>query len=539
MFKRNLFPFTRKKRSGSLLPPNPTPSGSFAFAGGGTISNPSSWGKWLQNQPAPSARPNHRLHHLTCYVRGFEAEYDISLDLAERWGYALNVGYVKNIDRSIADAAVSSPVTVSGKLLKLAIANPSRYPIAGALEQKFPGADSTPEGYLRDAGGSVIGAWSPAATPSAMLAATNYKLDYLRKLTAAGARIVTIYDGGETGLGVSGSDPAGNYGRDPRVVADKSPNETWVQYISRKKGVQLRQFFGAVKSIVPNRESYVYYVSAANPYVNIPANDQTNWDYNQIFNVGDLPSGSVYYRDYFTAASGMGNDAVVDRAYKSQLTHWTAAVAEQIQNYGQTTSYNFVSGGFGHTTDTGVPIPGDFLMSILSYKGFLKCMYATGQIGGVAGYFSEDADPELPQYTPFNAANPPHWLLQQQALGEVHARFSWLDDYILDGDLLPGIDSHPVKPSLPSYELPTYNKLSIFFIRNSGIRCFVRKLRSASKWLIVLWVPETPNGSTGSDLSIWIRDIPTVEAIELMARGQGSIYTIDRTSGSTVITQQD
>jgi hypothetical protein len=67
------------------------------------------------------------------------------------------------------------------------------------------------------------------------------------------------------------------------------------------------------------------------------------------------------------------------------------------------------------------------------YMGFLKCCYTAGMIGAVAGYFAypkrgfgEDLGDEMP-----------HWLKQMMALSYVQALFSYLDDFLRSGDLLP------------------------------------------------------------------------------------------------------
>ena len=516
----------------------------FTFEGGGTIPTPTSWGQWLKNQPAPRSKPGHKLDHLTIYTSGNFQEYDLSLDLNQRWGYALNVGYCNDYERTIADAKLPTPVTTSGKLLRLAIDDPAKYPVALATTQIWyrdepytQASKMLKEAYLRDAAGNVIGDWSPEATPLAMSISIEFKCAPLVAMQALGINVTNIYDGGERGLHITGDTPNASFGLDPRVVAARG-SEDWVQYISRKKGEHLRLLYNRIKEIFPNRTNYVWYSACGSPFSAIPGARNYGYLYSEINNVHDLPSGSWYWRDTAISSAGMGNPSITDRAYFDVFTHWMEAVEEQEVQYHQTASYNFVSAG---TLNGGNPAY--FFLPIPSYKGFLKCMYATGQRGAVAGYFADDVDPRSANYPAFNPSTPPHWILQQMALGEVHARFTWLDEYILDGDLLPGVGSGKIKSYLPPYEFTANKKVGDFYAPIPDIRVLVRKRKQQDKWLVVLWAAEqgTPLTAvtTSPDKLAWVKDIPGLPPIEFTASGEGSIYTVVRTDGNLVITRMD
>lgn len=519
-----------RRRKSNISTSTPPPPSGFAFTPGtGSATN---WGTWSRSQPSPVFKPGHKLHYLSLYIYGFEQEYDLALDQADRWGYALNVGYVVDTDNVVTDSKLATPVTSKGKLLKKAVADPAKYPIAAAVGQVFPPANLAPGGYVKDSNGSITGEWSPAATPQAMATAVNYKMDALRKLKATGARIAVAQDGGETGVHVPGSAKALREA-DPAIIADRGSLE-WTDYISRRKADQHKLVFDAVKTEIPDRQNYVYYPCAGNPYQNIPGVADSNFDYQYMQTICDLPSGSVYFRDFFSSTAGMGNPTIRDRAYYDQLTHWLAAVAEQI-SYGKPLSYCYVSAGYNHE------LGGDessFFLNLVSYKGFLKCMYASGMLGGIAGYFSPDCAVQHPRYTSYSANNPPHWLLQQMLLGEIHARFSWLDEYIVNGDLLPGT-AGLVKPNLPSYEMGAYRKVGVTYQIIPNIRVLCRKLKTADKWLVVAWSPELDYNIPGADTSFVFRGIPSLGAIDLAAKGNGSIYTIDGTSGIAVVKHED
>jgi hypothetical protein len=256
----------------------------------------------------------------------------------------------------------------------------------------------------------------------------------------------------------------------------------------------------------------------------------------------DIPSGSWYFRDAFATGAGMSNPAWVDRAFVDQLTHFSGSVTEQIANYNQPHSYNFVCGGFRKTYGTG--IEADWFLGLRSYEGFLKCTYALGQLGGVASYFGADAADDLifgvNYYPAYDPLHPPHWVSQMLALGRVHALFSWVDDFILDGDLLPGDGQHRIKGGLPSMECFAKVSRGGFIVRDESIRCFARKLRNANRWLIVCSVAERLDGTDGVNTEIRVDTIPGLPAMSLLARPQGSVYVAElQPSGAVKLTQLD
>lgn len=540
---------SRQSKSQKLrIPVVDQSSKGFAFTGGGTIPSPTTWGQWLKNQPAPVAKPNHKLDRLTIYFATTDQEYDISLDLFDRWGYALNVGYGANHEAIIADAKSTTPVLIAGRLLKLAINDPNKYPVAMGVSQIWyvdePFTQNTrilKEAYLRNAAGDVIGGWSPEATPYAMGISVDYKCSPLAAMQALGINITNIYDGGERGLHVAGETPDADFGRDPRVVAARG-SEDWVNYISRKKGEHTRLTYQRIKEISPNRSTYVYYPISGTPYSAIPGARVYGYNYDQMRNSQDVPNGSVYWRDVAVTAAGMGNPGITDRLYLDQFSHFLEAVAEQIVVYGQTLTYNFVSAGLISGDSPNKPANYYFL-PIPSYKGFLKCMYATGQKGAIAGYFSEDCRPGHPTYPAYDVNKPPHWLLQEMALGEVHARFSWLDDYIFDGDLLPGVGAGRIKKQLPPFEFAATRKAGDFYAPIPEVRVIVRKRKLQDSWLVVLWSPEvgspTTAVTTGLDQLVYVNTIPGLPPIQFVAGGEGSIYTVVKTSAGITTTRLD
>lgn len=498
-----------------------------------------SWGKWVMSQPAPIFKPGHRLTRLSSYIWDQWFEYDLAKDLADRWGYVLNVGYGVDFANAIAQGQTTNPTSDRGKLCKLAITDPTRYPIGAGIRQEYPPMTQTPNAYILDGNNVRHNDYSPEASAADLLVATNFKLESLRAFKAAGMRIDVVYDGGENGLQVPVNAPA-IYGIDPVVVAAKG-NDSWQTYVSRKKAEHQKLIYDAVKADVPNRSVYVYYPNGANAYANIPDAGLYGWDYDQMFNIGDKPSGSVYFRDNFSGLSGMGNPTIRVASYYDQLTHHLTAVAEQIYLYGKKNSYDFVSGGWGRSN---ISEPPAYIYPDLSYKGFLKCMYALGSVGLVAGHFSLDGSVTGAGYPAYSGSVQPSWLKQYLAAGEIHARMSWFDDFIIEGDLVavPGSNDR-IKPWAPNFEQPVSVKIGANYVLTAKHRCFARKLPNINRWMVVVWANEQPGANNtvvdGTTETVYIRQLEGVEPIELVSRPQGSIYIIDKTTATTTVTLQD
>lgn len=506
---------------------------SYGYTAAKTITG-NSWGKWLEAQPSPLFRPNHRLYRLSHYVYGSSADYELNVTQCLSWGYGLRINW-----QYMSDSLLPNPTSIFGQTIKLAADNPQAYPVSGYIAQKYPSIAEADGGYMTYTDGSR-GGWSPEPTAEAMQVATDRKLEPLRAMVARGLNIATVYDGGEEGLHTLGSNPDNRFGRDAKVLAARGA-EPWLTYIADRAGKIFRRFYDAVKVAAPNRQTYVYYITTAHPYSTIPDWQASTLDYSyMVDNAGDLPSGSVYYKDFFTPTSGMGNPNKVDRAYYDQLSHWISAVAEQIIVYNQPLSYNFVSAGWRHNEGKGTEDP--WFLGIASYSGFLKCMYALGQRGGIAGYFSSDAADDYRSgiyYPDYDPTNPPHWLMQQMELGKVHARFSWLDRYILDGDLLQGVGNGRIKQGLPSFEYPCSIVVGEGYQQDISIRCIVRKIRGQDDWLITLWVSERIDGTDGVATQVRVEGIPSLPALDLIAHPQGTLYTVQKTGSNLVIDRAD
>ena len=444
----------------------------------------------LRAQPKPHFRAAHTLPPLTRW--GWVLPFDVRVELAERWGYALEMA---EVNAALVEK-LDDPQSIPSRLCSLAASDPKRYPLAVLVhracgDKKFI-ASLPPETWCRDAEGKPLEAgswkaWSPEAPDAVFEKAGAVSAGYVRKVLAK-APIAILLNGGEYALTVYGH--AGKiWQQDPRIVKAKG-ERSWYDYISQRKAHQERLISDAVRAVCPSRQLYIYYYTDGCPHRNRYGGWWT-WavDYKHMQVVSDLPSGSNYYNHYNSGWTGNSD----------LLTQTLNSVAQQIAE-GDPLSYNWVNGGW-----TRPKLAERAFSDAEHYMGYLKCTYAAGMIGGIAGYFAYPKGgfgADIP-------GEPPSWLAQMLVLARVHALFSHLEDFLRKGDLLAGPLKHRWSKDLPAYELPT---------GDPDARVIVRKHREREAWLIAAW-------AAGGDDRDVEADIPGLGKVSLHARACGSVYT--------------
>jgi hypothetical protein len=149
------------------------------------------------------------------------------------------------------------------------------------------------------------------------------------------------------------------------------------------------------------------------------------------------------------------------------------------------------------------------------YMGYLKCLYTAGTIGGVAGYFSSPKG----AFGADLGDTMPSWLAQQLTLSHAQALFSHLEDFLRQGDLLPGPDMHRWTKSQPAYEFPA---------GDADARVLARRHRERAEWLITAWAA----GGNDREVSVEILELGTVK---ILARKCGSVYRAKLQNGRAVL----
>ena len=436
----------------------------------------------LKAATKPNFKPNHTLIPLSRW--GWEMSYDTRIELAGHWGYALELGgetYPSTV------AALDNSNTITGKLVALAASDPKRYPLFVLAHRPLGnqnGWDKLPETtWCHDADGRRFTnaepwkLWSPEAPDSIFQAAATESANIIREIRKR-APIAVILNGGEDGLNYFGH--SGSYWeKDPKILAAKGKRD-WFDYFSDRKAHQEGIITDAIRAACPDRQVYLWY-----HFDGLPT--WTKWqyafDYKHMRRVSDMPDQSLYYLEFNTGWTG-------DR---DLLTYALDSTAQAL-TFGDRLSYHWVCGGW---------IAGK-LSDRERYMGFLKSLYNSGMVGAVAGYFSypkpgfqEDLGPEVPS-----------WLSQMMDLGQAQALFSHVEDFLREGDLLPGPDKHRIATELPAYEFPT---------GFPETRVLVRKHRQRSEWLITAWAAD------GVERKVTV-EVPDLGKVEVLARPCGTVY---------------
>jgi hypothetical protein len=439
--------------------------------------------QYLKLLPAPKFKSGHTLLPLARF--GYALPFETRVELADRWGYALEWGSYAG---GGTEKALSDPQSDESKVTALAAANPKRYQLAVILARDLP---NTPESiWLHNDRGELVDGrqtWSPEAPVAALQAAAKLRAEPL-KLIRKKAPIAVVLNGGEYGLNVLGGIQS-SCERDPKVVAARGSRD-WFDYISERKAYQESFIAKAVRQILPKRQTYVYYPADSNPHRQRYAGwEQWCYDYKYMRKVSDYPSSSTYFKEFNSGWTGN----------MDILTEVLNSVGQQIK-FGDPLSYNWVCSGWVRADKSAV------FGEIDRYMGFLKCYYMAGTIGCIAGYF---ALPEGGFAVPFDVDRPPDWLRQIVVLARVHALFSHLEEYLRQGDLLPGPKKHIWSKDTPAYEFPS---------EDPDVRVVARKHRQKPTWSIVAWA------ASGNSRPATVT-IPQLGRVSLLARPTGSTYT--------------
>lgn len=439
--------------------------------------------------PKPVFKPNHKLPRLTRF--GYKMPLETNIEMAKNWGYAL---YLSNEYVSVGD---------EHQLLALAASNPGKYPVSyvgwppqthGTRIQQRPDID---EAWTRDVSGNLVK--DPNGNPIQIVSPEapdfvfeRIAADWIAQLNLIQnvAPISMIVNGGEYALGVIGAGKK-YWEQDPKILTAKGDRD-WFDYISERKGHQENIIANAIRNAFPKLDLYVFYNTTNNFRKRYSTWTDWAWDYQYLQNCSDLPVKESYFNHGNTGWTGT-----------DMLSYYLNAKGWEIY-LGNPLSYDFLCGGWVRD------IPNAF-SDIDRYTGYLKMVYTAGMIGGNAGYYSLSE--------PINENNPPHWLLQMKALSHVHALFSYLDNFLYEGDLLPGPMKHIWSQDQPAYEFP---------VGNNAARVVSRKMRNSNEWIISAWA------SDGEDQNVKV-NIPELGNVDLLARKCGSVYRVTFKNGQVKI----
>ena len=452
--------------------------------------------EYLASKTRPTFKSGNTLLPLTRY--GWQLGYDTQVETAN-WGYALQFGTVN----ATTTGDLSNPTSLSAKLVALVKRNPALYRLSVIIPRIDDGITST--AYAVDVNGNPTTTWSPEAPDSVMSDLANTNAGYL-SLVEAQAPVSIVLDNGERYLSVAGWAQT-VLQEDPSIVAAKGA-KTWPDYISERKAYQGMFFTDAVHSVTS--APYIWYEAGGNRWRKYRNSnwDMWDWDYKWMHTTTDYPDNEFYW------TYGQNTGWIADGSGKDMLSMALNAYGYAI-TFDQPLTYNWLSSGW---LRDGVVNNG--FGDIERYYGFLKSIYTMGSLGGIAGYFVE---PPGGFDISFYSDSPPNWLEQMEALGQVHAEFSYLEDFLRNGDLLEGPNTNEWNPDQPAYE---------FYSGHTNTRVLVRKLRDINRWLISVWAAD------GVVRTVPIT-IPILGNITVQAYPAGSLYYAQLVAGQPQITAMD
>jgi hypothetical protein len=469
--------------------------------------------EYLASLEAPAFQQGHTLPPLTRY--GWTLSYDTRVELARRWGYALELGgYVT--EKTVA--RLGDPESVESRLVQLAAEDPETFKLSVICSRRLPQEEAPPETWTRDAEGKLLNAkaesldgtkwqpgrrlvWSPEAPDAVWRMAGQYRAGPIGAVRDR-CRVAIVLNGGEYGLGVLGFAQKA-WEQDPVILAAKG-DTPWYDYVSSRKARAEMIIADKVKRVVPDRELYIYYTTTGGTHRNRHA-DWRQWmyGYEWMKPVSDLASSEHYYMHFNSGWTGRDD----------LLTQALNAKGYEIAN-GQPLCYDWLCAGWPREKGLGSDrlLEDNGLGDLDRYTGLLKCLYAAGMVGGNAGYY---AYPEGGFDASFDKREPPHWLLQIIALSRVHALFSHLESELRHGQLLPGPKMHVWSNDQPAYEFPTGDE---------DVRVVVRKCQEQVTWLAAAWAA---GGETRDVTAV----VPQAGDVTLTARPDGAIYKLHVSNG--------
>lgn len=449
--------------------------------------------EYLRKAEAPVFKAGHQLPPLTRW--GWTLPLETRIELAERWGYALAFGAATESNMAHVDSGFHD----GGRVLRLVADDPETYRLSVMSSRELPAPGTVPDtAWVRDASGRFVDAkgaplesgkaggggrrvWSPAAPTEVWEAAGRLQAGPIEKIREL-APITIILHGGESGIGVAGHHRKA-WESDPRIREDRA-GRPWFPYVSARKAQAETIIAEAIQAAAPDAAHYIDYGAGGN----LARNRFAGWKhwahgFGWMRAVPTLPSAAAYYQHFNSGWTGRYD----------LLTNALNARGREIA-LGQPHAYGWVCGGWKAGKFSEIP----------RYQGFLKCLYASGMVGAVAGYFDY---PKGGFDALFEKDDPPHWLRQLMALAEVHAEFSHHDSFLLESELLPGPDRHRWSQDQPAYEFPT---------GDPDARVLARKHREKDEWLIVAWA------AAGEARNVTV-SIPELGRVELEARPEGTV----------------
>lgn len=399
---------------------------------------------YLEAQPKPYFKPGNTMLPLTrcAYVQPFE----VCREFADNWGYALAVGGDGYLDDGQIKE-LSNPESNIAKTMAWAKTHPGKYKLSVHTNRYDP--PSTEDVWTHDAEGHVLngqaksydgttwspdmrGVISPEAPDSYWIEAGKGRAKCIAEIQKL-VPISIVINSGEWGLGLWGQF-AEAWKKDPKIQnaiqAYVKRGQSLFEYLDDKVTNSQKLLGDEVRKVAPGAV-YIHYTWSGVPHRN-RWGGWKDWGggggYKGLRGVNDLASTECYLNHM-----NSGCDGNMDL-----LTHNLNAIGQQLA-VGDKLMYNWFWAR-------------DPKISMRQYRGYMKCIYMLGTLGGNAGHYDLGSNNAFTDSFPMNA--PPNWLKQQMALSQVQALFSHLEDYLRNGNIVDdGKFKHIWSNEQPAYEL--------------------------------------------------------------------------------------
>lgn len=506
--------------------------------------------QYLQSQIHPTFKAGHRLPPLAKFWPDLVNYDSTAFYEFSRFGYCIYInGY---LSAAGASSELANPASDLSRKVKLYLSDPNRYSLCVAVSKDYVDSSVSaavdigtladyqrqvglmaPETYLRYANGdTILGEayywrkpcmlWSPEGH-TAWQTMAHQRAEGLRRLKAAGVnRIEIIMNSGEYGSRTDAYDSV-SLARDPRVVAARG-SMPWQTYLDKAWAKLEGYITDSVNVVYPktNRGQYVKYCNS--PRIDRGARwrgtDNGAWGpgWPEGMNNSDLFNTELY--PWFSwGAAGF-----------EYTPGWTAIGTPKWKGWDMC---RIALNATSQSIAVGKPLGYHWLAVTLSdqpgwipantYMGWAKFLYTQGMIGAVVQDYSSNSqfNPQHPEAS-FDPANPPSWLRGMVAHGQVHALFSHLDDFLFDGDLLPGPNVHDFSLDMPGYEFPA---------SDINIHVLARKKKSAEEWIVTAFLGTNDISNTTIASKKSHVTIPGIGVMTVNARSCGSVYLVKRING--------
>jgi hypothetical protein len=488
---------------------------------------------YVKGQRPPRFNPNTKLPPLTIYWPYFDS-LELATEMAERWDFCLEFrGYATAA--AVRQMLAAGPQDRRAQGIALRQADAKRYPMQATLNREYVDGDGhsaeglPAETWLHDDRGELVlgqKIWSPEASKVAIQKMVQARVNGLQSLREAGvSKLAVMLNGAEYGFAGSAGGQEAIGMLDPKVRAMRG-SIPWDRYVQQAFVRQEQPIAGAARAAIPHG-LYIYYGTSGRRdrggrWSNDPGGYGPGFPYTM--GITDLPSQELYYMaGWGSGGYGFGGGFIYGGAVSwDMLSERLNSVAQNIV-YGKPLSYDWLSAG---CSDTAIH------SGFYNYEGFLKCLYASGMIGEVVQDYASELgcgwNPQRPD-PKFAPGQEPKWIRFYLLSSRVHALFSHVDNFLFDGDLLPGNGRGAMSFDLPAYEFRTPN--------DPNFRVLVRKLRGEDEWLITTWLSlDTPDEVVTRKENL---EIPGIGGITLAARTCGTVYRVKLAAGKPVMKQLD